>query len=35
MILHHDFADRAGQMSGTGSIKLRISVGGDMEGFLS
>ena len=27
MILHHDFADRVDQMSGTGSIKLRVSVG--------
>ena len=35
MILHHDFADRVDQMSGTGSIKLRVSVGGDMEGFMS
>ena len=35
LILHSDFADRVDQMSGTGSIGLRISVGGDIEGFLA
>ena len=29
VVLHHDYADRVEQMSGTGSIALRISVGGD------
>ncbi len=33
--LYRDFADRVEQMSGTGSIKLRVAVGGDIEGFLS
>ena len=35
LVLHRDFADRVDQMSGTGSIKLRVSVGGDIEGFVS
>jgi long-chain acyl-CoA synthetase len=35
LILHHDFADRVDQMSGTGSITLRVSVGGDIPGFAS
>ena len=35
LVLHHDFADRVGQMSGTGSIGLRVSVGGDIPGFTS
>ena len=35
LVLHSDFADRVDQMSGTGSIGLRISVGGDIEGFLA
>jgi long-chain acyl-CoA synthetase len=35
LVLHRDFADRVEQMSGTGSIKLRIAVGGDIEGFTS
>jgi long-chain acyl-CoA synthetase len=33
LVLHHDFADRAEQMSGTGSIRLRLSVGGEIPGF--
>ena len=33
LVLHRDFADRVEQMSGTGSITLRISVGGDIPGF--
>ena len=33
MVLHPDFADRVEQMSGTGSITLRVSVGGDIPGF--
>jgi long-chain acyl-CoA synthetase len=35
LVLHSDFADRVDQMSGTGSIGLRISVGGGIEGFLA
>ena len=35
LVVHHDFADRVGQMSGTGSIGLRVSVGGDIAGFTS
>ena len=35
MILHRDFADRVDQLSGTGSIKLRVSVRGAIEGFMS
>ncbi len=35
LVLHHDFSERVDQMSGTGSIKVRVSVGGDIEGFLS
>jgi long-chain acyl-CoA synthetase len=35
LVLHHDFADRVQQMSGTGSIGLRVSVGGDIPGFTS
>ena len=34
LVLHHDFADRVGQMSGTGSIGLRIAVGGGIEDFV-
>ena len=33
LVLHSDFADRVDQMSGTGSITLRVSVGGDIPGF--
>ncbi len=33
LVLHHDFADRVDQLSGTGSIRLRISVGGGITGF--
>jgi long-chain acyl-CoA synthetase len=35
IVLHTDFADRVEQMSGTGSIKLRVSVGGDIPGWTS
>ena len=33
LVLHSDFADRVDQMSGSGSITLRVSVGGDIPGF--
>ncbi len=33
LVLHHDYEDRADQMSGTGSIALRVAVGGDIRGF--
>jgi long-chain acyl-CoA synthetase len=33
LVVHHDFAGRVEQMSGTGSIALRVSVGGDIPGF--
>ena len=35
LVLHHDFAERVDQMSGSGSIALRVSVGGDIPGFTS
>jgi long-chain acyl-CoA synthetase len=35
IVLHTDFADRVEQMSGTGSIQLRVSVGGEIPGFTS
>jgi len=33
IVLHVDFADRVHQLSGTGSIKLRVSVGGEIPGW--
>jgi long-chain acyl-CoA synthetase len=33
MVLHADFADRVDQLSGTGSITLRVSVGGHVPGW--
>ena len=33
VVLHADFADRVDQLSGTGSITLRVSVGGDDPGL--
>jgi long-chain acyl-CoA synthetase len=33
MVLHGDFADRVDQLSGTGSITLRVSVGGEIPGW--
>ena len=33
LVLHHDLADRAEQMEGTGSIALRVAVRGDIPGF--
>jgi long-chain acyl-CoA synthetase len=35
IVLHTDFADRVEQLSGTGSIKLRVSVSGDIPGWTS
>jgi long-chain acyl-CoA synthetase len=35
VVLHHDFAERADQLSGTGSIALRVSVAGGIPGFTS
>ena len=35
IVLHTDFADRVEQMSGTGSVQLLVSVGGDIPGFTS
>ena len=35
VVLHNDFADRVEQLSGTGSIKLRVSVGGEIPGWTS
>jgi long-chain acyl-CoA synthetase len=35
MVLHADFADRVDQLAGTGSIKLRVSVGGEVPGWTS
>ncbi len=35
IVLHHDFADRVEQMSGADSIRLGVSVGGEVPGFIS
>jgi long-chain acyl-CoA synthetase len=35
IVLHADFADRVDELSGTGSIKLRIVVGGEIPGWTS
>ena len=35
LVVHADFADRVNQMEGSGSIKLRVAVGGDVPGFTS
>jgi long-chain acyl-CoA synthetase len=34
IVLHTDFADRVEQLSGTGSITLRVAVGGGLPGFV-
>ncbi|MGP0029465.1 MAG: AMP-binding protein [Acidimicrobiales bacterium] len=33
MVLHTQFADRVDQLAGTGSIRLRVSVGGEIPGW--
>ena len=35
LVVHADFADRVNRMEGSGSIKLRVAVGGDVPGFTS
>ena len=35
IVVHRDFADRVEQMSGADSILLRVSVGGEIPGFIS
>jgi long-chain acyl-CoA synthetase len=35
LVLHESFAERVDQMAGSGSIKLRIAVGGEIPGFES
>ncbi len=35
VVLHADFADRADQLNGTGSIRLRVSVGGPIPEWAS
>lgn len=35
MVLHHDYADRIDELSGAATIRLRVVVGGDLEGFVS
>ena len=33
LVVHSDFAERVDQMTGTGSIRLRVSVDGEIAGF--
>jgi long-chain acyl-CoA synthetase len=33
IVLHADYADRVDELSGTGSIKLRVAVGGEIPGW--
>jgi long-chain acyl-CoA synthetase len=35
IVLHADFSDRVDQLAGTGSIKVRVSVGGEVPGWTS
>ncbi|HUC04660.1 MAG TPA: AMP-binding protein [Acidimicrobiales bacterium] len=35
IVVHRDFADRVDELSGTGSITLRVSVGGEIPGWTS
>jgi long-chain acyl-CoA synthetase len=35
VVVHHDYADRVDELRGSGSVRLRIAVGGDIEGFES
>jgi long-chain acyl-CoA synthetase len=35
VVLHADYADRADRLSGTGSVRLRVAVGGEIPGWPS
>jgi long-chain acyl-CoA synthetase len=33
VVVHHDYRDRLGELAGTSSVRLRVSVGGELPGF--
>jgi long-chain acyl-CoA synthetase len=33
IVVHHNFADRTDELTGTGSIRVRVAVGGELTGW--